>query len=539
MSPAESNLFVMCRAFLLMIALLRSLLIAFAITASCLAQEESDSTATPQAEPQTADDFYSRALEDEKNNDLKAAIADCTAAIELDPENIEFLAARAEFLGETRQFDESFADSAKVLELDGNNARAHLVRARSYEIQGAYDKALSELTSCIERNPESVEAYIARRDFYARQGRHDEAIADSDRVIQLEPDSARGYLARAEVHSLFGESDQAIQYASRALENNPESWLAYQMRGINHGFRHEFDEALKDLDEGVRLAPDRPLIYAGRSDVYDEMGEFGKALADMRHARELEPNNYGYAAGLAEILSHCPDEDLRDPQQASQLIKEALRSSPNQPQLWGVAAAVAADNGDFEEAVRWEEKFLHSDIVPLQERKRGEGRLALYQKREPYRYDPVRRHTAAAIRFKKEGNYQAAVAELEKVAEAKPQYSRIYNSLAWMLATCPDDKVRSGDKASEYIDRALELDPNEIESWDTCAAVFAECGDYDDAVVWEQAYLDRNETSPEQQQQARLRLDLYKAHRPYYEKPDQAALLRPATSEATPAQPEK
>ena len=97
--------------------------------------------------------------------------------------------------------------------------------------------------------------------------------------------------------------------------------------------------------------------------------------------------------------------------------------------------------------------------------------------------------------------------------------ARIFNSVAWLLATCPDPSVRDGARATEYIDRALQLAPDQWESWDTRAAVFAENGDFENAVSWEERCLQRNDLSDEQRRRASERLALYRAGKPYREEP--------------------
>src|SRR5437899_11071343 len=97
--------------------------------------------------------------------------------------------------------------------------------------------------------------------------------------------------------------------------------------------------------------------------------------------------------------------------------------------------------------------------------------------------------------------------------------ARIFTSVACLLVTCPDPTVRDGAQATEYIDRALQLAPDQWQSWDTRAAVFAENGDFENAVSWEERCLQRNDLSDEQRRRASERLALYRAGKPYREEP--------------------
>ena len=102
----------------------------------------------------------------------------------------------------------------------------------------------------------------------------------------------------------------------------------------------------------------------------------------------------------------------------------------------------------------------------------------------------------------------------------EPKSSAPFNSLAWLLATCPDSTVRDGRKAAGYINQALELEPDRWTIWDTRAAVSAENGDFKDAITWEERCLNRKDLSTEERHRATKRLELYRAGKPYREEPN-------------------
>jgi hypothetical protein len=69
-------------------------------------------------------------------------------------------------------------------------------------------------------------------------------------------------------------------------------------------------------------------------------------------------------------------------------MNEALRLMPNNPSLWDTQAAVCAELGHFEEAVKWEKRYLAAKKLTAEQRKNGLERLNLYEKRQPYRQPP-------------------------------------------------------------------------------------------------------------------------------------------------------
>jgi tetratricopeptide (TPR) repeat protein len=97
-----------------------------------------------------------------------------------------------------------------------------------------------------------------------------------------------------------------------------------------------------------------------------------------------------------------------------------------------------------------------------------------------------------------------------------------YNSLAWVLATCPQAGFRDGKKAVEAALKANELNQSELvptsSFWDTLAAAYAEDGDFVNAIKWENKYLEDQHLSEQKKINGKNRLTLYIAHMPYHDK---------------------
>src|SRR5207302_589419 len=68
-----------------------------------------------------------------------------------------------------------------------------------------------------------------------------------------------------------------------------------------------------------------------------------------------------------------------------------------------------------------------------------------------------------------------------------PRSAATFNQLGWVWATCPDPDIRNGERARECATRACELTEwTEPGFLDTLAAACAECGEFDDAVKWQE-----------------------------------------------------
>ena len=111
--------------------------------------------------------------------------------------------------------------------------------------------------------------------------------------------------------------------------------------------------------------------------------------------------------------------------------------------------------------------------------------------------------------------YDKAVADYNEVIRLDPKHADAYNSLAWLWATCPNEKFRDGKRAVEVGIHACELSEwKEAYNLGTLAAAYAEVGDFAKAVEWQEK-ANKLFTEAEAKNKGEQRLKLYKEKKPY------------------------
>ena len=115
------------------------------------------------------------------------------------------------------------------------------------------------------------------------------------------------------------------------------------------------------------------------------------------------------------------------------------------------------------------------------------------------------------------GEYEKAVEELESCVRLNAAEPEFTNRLAWILATCPRESIRDGERAVSLATNACEATrwahPYKL---DTLAASYAEAGKFDEAVKWQEKALSRL-SDDRYRVMYQARLDLYKDSKPYRE----------------------
>jgi tetratricopeptide (TPR) repeat protein len=144
-------------------------------------------------------------------------------------------------------------------------------------------------------------------------------------------------------------------------------------------------EALAILDEVLRVKPDFANAIHNRAVILERLGDWRGAAAAYRAELALPPANPESALTLAWILATGPDLSVVDGEEAvgwAQLAAPLLGARALE-----VLAAAYARNGDYEEAVRWQQEAIGQARTPEQ-RALFETRLALFASGKPYTRAP-------------------------------------------------------------------------------------------------------------------------------------------------------
>jgi tetratricopeptide (TPR) repeat protein len=249
----------------------------------------------------------------------------------------------------------------------------------------------------------------------------------------------------------------AISYFTDAIRLRPGWADAYSNRALAEAYKGDFAGAVADCDEAVRLDPGSASSYNARGNLKKAMGDIDGAIADFGDAIRAEP-------GLAKSYFNRGN---------AKRAKGDLR---------GCMA-------DYDEAIRLDPRDAGAY------NNRGGARQILH-------------------------DYEGAIADFSTAVRLDPGHDKSYDGLAWVLATCPVDRIRDGKKAVELATKACELahwkNPRYI---GTLAAAYAEGGDFDKALGWEARSFDFK-LPEEDVAEARQRMILYQQRLPYRDQGD-------------------
>ena len=185
-----------------------------------------------------------------------------------------------------------------------------------------------------------------------------------------------------------GDHDKAIENLTEAIRLKPDEPRAYFNRIASYLATRQWDKAVADGDSVVRLYPDYPDAVHHRGLARFEKGDWEGALADIEKTLRLDPKHRVWP--LADPNPCCgrpvrnakfrdAEKALKDANRACELTKWKLSSTLE------AYAAACAENGDFAEAVKWQEKVLDDTDYMAQRGEKAKQRLELYKAKKPYR----------------------------------------------------------------------------------------------------------------------------------------------------------
>lgn len=212
----------------------------------------------------------------------------------------------------------------------------------------------------------------------------------------------------------------AFQDFDLAVQRNPKLWQAVHHRAVSHARLGRVDEAIADLDTTLQMNPKFGTGWYNRAELHYQQRNFKKALSDYEAALKLDTSDVDAVTGKAHTLYQ-----LEKYREAITHYSQAVKIAPQD-------AGRYADRAD-----------AYSDL----------------------------------------GFWEQAMDDFSQALDLDADLARAYQGLAWILATCPEEKFRDPQQAVELAQRAVKLQPAaDYRYYDTLAAAQAAVGQFEGAV---------------------------------------------------------
>jgi tetratricopeptide (TPR) repeat protein len=315
------------------------------------------------------------------------------------------------------------------------------------------EEAIRFYTAALALRPQSPGVYLNLGNALRAKGRLEEAEAADRKAIELKPDYTAAHNNLGNALYEKGQLDEAITEYREAIRLNKDFPEPHHNLGIALAYKGRLDEAIAEFREALRLKQDYPGAHNNLGAALKIKGRLDEAIAEYQEALRLKKDFPEAHNSLGAAL-----ETKGDVNGAIAAYREAVRSLPDDCAHQRIGNIFQA-RGKLEDAIT-------------------EYRAGLRAKPDS---DVL--HYFLGQSLAEQGKLEEAIAELHEAVRLKPDFFMAHNSLAWLLATAVDPKLRKPTQAYEHAKKAVELQPRFPQFWNTLGVAAYRNGNWNEAIA--------------------------------------------------------
>ena len=289
---------------------------------------------------------------------------------------------------------------------------------------------------------------------FERAGDKKNALFLYSQTVRLEPRYPQGQFNLAMSLLEYGKTAEALEHLKIAANLTPHDPDIQYDLGTYFLQHDQLDEAAHRFNIALADRPDFPEAHNALGSVLSRQGKLDEAIAQFTEALRLKPDFAVAHENLAATLIKQNKIARAIPHFA-----EAVRLKPDDAETHFNFGLALLDNHQPAEAAS--QFILELKLTP----------------------NETKAHFRLAQALSRQHKSSEAVAQYREALRLTPDFPDALNELAWILATDPNPKNRSGTEAVQLAKRACELTQNQQPVFlTTLAAAYAETGQFAEAI---------------------------------------------------------
>ncbi len=304
-----------------------------------------------------------------------------------DARNEQALVLRASIAMDERRLDDAVGDLRTVLRDTPASAQAAALLARTYELQGAPELAQEQYARAAQNSKYAPIIAMPYAQFLASSGKERLVEGVLREVLQASPQYLPAYQMLAQTYLNLGNLEGAAQVVQAVARLPGQELATLQLTGALAAAHGNWDAAITAYKKAHELAPADLQSVASLLGTYQRAGMAPQARAFMQSAVAAapdalplrlmqaqlaqqtgdaaaarkgfedviarDPKNTGAYLGLASLM-----DGNKQPEQADQVIEQALQQLPGQFELRTMRAGLLQQMDKNEDAIALYEQLL-------------------------------------------------------------------------------------------------------------------------------------------------------------------------------------
>ena len=212
---------------------------------------------------------------------------------------------------------------------------------------GRMEEAYAHLEHARSHNPYDAVTYGYYADLLRHEGKHPPALTYLEKAVELDAAYTWAWREMAELKALAGRHDEAEQAYRRACDLEPGEAINDGLKAFLLRCQGRRDAAQPYLERAVEVQRDYLWAWREQIDYAFSLGRTEQAETLARRALVAIPDSVSLMTLLAEALRKQGKR-----REAGDVAAKGLELAGEVPQLWAIRAEIAAENGEFGEALR-------------------------------------------------------------------------------------------------------------------------------------------------------------------------------------------
>jgi len=387
-------------------------------------------------------DFYVRM------GDYDAALSEFREGVAKDSANkTKYQHSIVEALSRQGKKAEANEVNRQILKENPKDPDANSFAATVMIATGDINNALAKLQAVVTSDPDNAVAHYQLARAYVASGRNDSREAARQQyelAIAKRPDMNQPKLGLAALEVNHGEYQAALDLVKDVLKTDPNSFNAKLIESQAFLGEKKYGESDALLAGMMKSNANSPSVFFQAGTNAMAQGKPDAAAGAFMRAYELNPSNSKALLGLVDADMQRGKLDA-----AMQLLTAESKKNPNRLDLVFLMGTTSISAGKLDDALGYFNKMLNG-LKP----------------KDPTRAD-VYLQIAKVDLLK--GNRDAAISNIQKARDFKPDNEQVLIDLGWLLSQAG----RQGEAKQAY-QAALKVGPNNVRILNELAYLLAE-----------------------------------------------------------------
>lgn len=313
--------------------------------------------------------------------------------------------------------------------------------------------------------------------------------------------------AKGNAALLAGQFGEAVNFYTEAIALDPQNHVLYSNRSAAHAKAEEWTEALADAEKTVEINPKWARGYSRVGAAHHGLAQYDEAVEAYKKGLELEPGSATFTNAIAEVEKARSQDRAGAAQlfaQFASFFSEATLSKmsslpqvapfANDPEFLSAVAAIRADPSSLIAHFQNKNVMTYVSIcsqmgmtggggfggAPFGGNNSSSSSSSSYKPKtaaDMYEEQQKREHEEYERKKKAEADRKAAE------EAAKPPTPELTDEQKQVLALKNEGNAaytaRKFDEALEFYQKALEIEPKNVNLLVNCTAVYFEKGEYE------------------------------------------------------------